>query len=256
MIPKVIHYCWFGGGEKPEIAKKCINSWKKRCPGYQIIEWNENNLDFSKMPDYVLQAYEKKKWGFVPDYIRLWIIYNYGGIYLDTDVEVIRSFNALLELDGFAGFETEEYVALGLGFGATPRNKLICQLMNSYENISFLNQDGSLNLTPAPVLNTEIFLQNGLVPNGEEQTIGGICILPPDYLNPKNFLTGRIKKTKNTYSIHHFEASWLSKEEQKIKLQRWKNGKKDYYIHMPNRVLRRILGNELYESIKRYFHRG
>ena len=117
MIPKKIHYCWLGGAKKPKLAKKCIKSWKKYCPDYEIIEWNESNLDISSFPLYTRQAYEKKKWGFVPDYIRCWLVYNYGGIYLDTDVELIKNLDDLLKNPSFFGFESEKSVALGLAFG-------------------------------------------------------------------------------------------------------------------------------------------
>ena len=128
MIPKIIHYCWFGGNEIPENDKKCIESWKKYCPDYKIIRWDESNYDYKKN-SYMREAYEAKKWGFVPDYARLDIIYNYGGIYLDTDVELLKSLDEILDCEGFFGFESENLVNLGLGFGAVKGNEIIRDMM-------------------------------------------------------------------------------------------------------------------------------
>ena len=128
MIPKKIHYCWIGGNPLPELAIKCIESWKKYCPDYEIIEWNEKNYDFRKN-QFMREAYDEKKWGFVPDYARLDIIYEHGGIYLDTDVEIIKPLDSLLKEQGFAGMEQPGIVALGLGFGAEPKLPLIKELM-------------------------------------------------------------------------------------------------------------------------------
>ena len=220
MIPKTIHYCWFGGNPLPELAQKCIASWKKFCPDYEIIEWNESNYDISSAPIYVRQAYEAKKWGFVPDYIRLELIYEYGGIYLDTDVELIRPLDDLIPLKGFAGFEDKKHVALGLGFGAEKGNPIIKALMESYNPMLFIYENGSLNLTPSPVLNTEILLKLGLKSNGAFQKIDGFTFFPQDYFSPMDFYSGRIQSTKNTYSIHHFMASWFSDENKYIKDKR------------------------------------
>ena len=212
MIPKIIHYCWVGENPKPESVLYCIESWKKFCPDYEIREWNETNYDFSKN-EYMKQAYEAKKWGFVPDYARLDIIYEYGGIYLDTDVEMVRNFDELLEHESFFGFEdTGEgsyFVACGLGFGAVKGNKLIKELRDYYNNVSFLNEDGTLNLTPAPRHNTPIFLDYGTVMDNTFQIIQKNVFYPSEYFCPKIFKTGKTKKTKNTFSIHHFSASWM-----------------------------------------------
>lgn len=253
MIPKVIHYCWFGNGKKPDLALKCINSWKRYCPDYEIIEWNESNIDFSAMPAYVKEAYKEKKWGFVPDYIRLWIIYNYGGIYFDTDVEVIKKIDKLTELSGFAGFELEDTIALGLGFGAEKGNPLIKALMESYSNLHFINEDGSLNTTPAPQINRTIFLNAGFVGNGQMQTHSGITVFPKEFFCPISFETGEKKITQNTYSIHHYMASWLTDSEKKAhkkEILQKKYWWVDKVIHAPNIIMRNVLGDELYEKVK------
>ena len=148
-IPKIIHYCWVGGKPKPQSVLYCIESWKRCCPDYEIREWNESNYDFTKN-EYMRQAYEAKKWGFVPDYARLDIIYEYGGIYLDTDVEMLRSPDELLGQDGFMGFENtgdgEYFVNCGHGFGAVPHHEVIRKARDLYNVLSFLNEDGTPNL--------------------------------------------------------------------------------------------------------------
>lgn len=211
-IPKIIHYCWVGNSEKPKSVLKCIESWKKFCPGYEIKEWNESNYDFSKN-EYMRQAYEAKKWGFVPDYARLDIIYNYGGIYLDTDVEIIKSFDEMLNFDAFIGFENtgndEYFLNCGQGFGAAPHNEIIKEARDIYDNISFKNDDGTLNLTPSPHYTTQTLVKNGLKRDNKDQVINNVKIFSSDVLCPKAFLTGKIKITKRTVSIHHFTASWL-----------------------------------------------
>lgn len=211
-IPKIIHYCWVGGNPKPKSVLYCIESWKKCCPDYEIKEWNETNYDFTKN-QYMKEAYDAKKWGFVPDYARLDIVYNYGGIYLDTDVEMVRSFDDLLDKESFFGFEdTGEntyFVACGLGFGASKNNQLIRKLRDYYDDISFLNEDGTLNLKPAPQHNTPIFAEYGVTLDNKLQTIEGNVFYPAEYFCPKIFKTGKLTLTKNTFSIHHFSASWM-----------------------------------------------
>lgn len=226
MIPKTIHYCWFGGNPLPELAQKCIASWKKYCPDYEIIEWNESNYDISSAPLYVRQAYEAKKWGFVPDYIRLELIYNYGGIYLDTDVEIIKPIDELLKNKGFAGFESNEHIALGLGFGAEKGNPVIKLLMDSYIERKFINEDGTIELTPAPLIDSAVFEKIGFIRNGTNQKTNDFSIYPIDYFCPMSFQSGEISLTKNTYSIHHFSASWFTEEEKYIQLLRYKLAKK------------------------------
>ena len=211
-IPKIIHYCWVGGNPKPESVIYCINSWKKYCPDYEIKEWNESNYDFSQN-QYMNEAYEAKKWGFVPDYARLDIIYKYGGIYLDTDVEVIKNLDDLLSNKAFVGFEktdtSEWFVNCGQGFGAEPKNPSIKFLRDFYDGKSFYNGDGSLNLLPSPHYTTEALVSLGMKCENIKQKLESITIYTSDVLCPKSMATGKIEKTKNTYSIHHFTASWM-----------------------------------------------
>ena len=254
-IPKIIHYCWLGGNPKPDSVLRCIDSWRKYCPDYEIREWNESNLDIS-MNEYTRQAYEAKAWGFVPDYLRLWIVYTHGGIYLDTDVQIIRSFDPLLKEKGFAGFEDDEHIALGLGFGAEAENPMIAKQMAVYDGLRFRNEDGSYNRTPSPQYSTELMKQLGLHPNnGSIQYIDGFACYPPEYFCPKSFQTGMMKLTKNTFSIHQFDASWYSEEEQAQKKKYWRDAQIDYWLHLPHRIGRKLLGDRLYERIKRVFGR-
>lgn len=218
-IPKIIHYCWVGGNPKPQSVLYCIDSWKRCCPDYEIREWNEANYDFTKN-EYMRQAYEAKKWGFVPDYARLDIVYEHGGIYLDTDVEMLRSFDSLLEHDCFFGFENtgdgELFVNCGHGFGAAPRHEAVRIVRDLYEQLTFTNQDGSLNLLASPYYTTQSLRQMGLVQENRDQVLPGIQIFASDVLCPKNFRTGQLHKTSRTVSIHHFTASWV---DEKIKAE-------------------------------------
>ena len=206
MIPKIIHYCWFGRGEKPKLAKKCIASWKSFCPDYEIIEWNEDNFDVN-MNAYTKMCYEQKKYAFLSDYVRLLVVNKHGGIYFDTDVEVVKSFDDLLNYQAFFGFENNEYVASGLGFGSIPNHIVIKSMINEY---GFL-LDGNNGTRGCPILNTSALLNLGLIQNGECQSVCGAEVLSPDYLNPYYDPTGRLNKTANTYSIHWYGKSWMNK---------------------------------------------
>lgn len=212
-IPKKIHYFWFGKGPIPELHQKCIDSWHRVCPDYEIIRWDESNYDITKN-QYMEQAYMVGKWGFVPDYARLDVIYEHGGIYLDTDVEVIRTFDELLNLNAFACFESKYLVALGLGFGAKPHNQCLKKLMNDYNNRSFIKNDGSLDLTPSPFLQTKVLKDIGLELNNKFQIVEDLVVLPTECLSPDNNMIPHI--TKNTFSIHHYAGSWTSDGQQKM----------------------------------------
>ena len=208
MIPKVIHYCWFGRSELPPLAKKCIASWKKVLPDYEIKEWNEDNYDITKNA-YMAAAYKEKKFGFVPDYIRSDLIYRYGGFYFDTDVEVIKPLDSLLLYKGVMGFESKELVAGGLIVAGEKGLDIFKEMRDIYDDISFYNTDGSLNLLPSPAYNTEVLARHGLQKNGMLQEVAGVTIFPMDYFCPKPFQFGKIKITKNTLTIHHYAASWI-----------------------------------------------
>ncbi|MBR5479461.1 MAG: glycosyl transferase [Clostridia bacterium] len=210
-MPKKIHYCWFGGKELPKLAKKCIKSWKKYCPDYEIICWSEENFDLSQNR-YAKEAYEAKMWAFVSDYVRLKVLYDEGGIYLDTDVEIIKSIDDLLEYSGFMGFDKKGIIATGLGFGAEKGNEIIGMMLHDYDDIPFVMPDGNYDLTPCPDRNTETLSKMGMDVKNTDQTFIGMRFLPQEYLCPMDYYTGKKTITEKTYSIHHYCASWTSKK--------------------------------------------
>lgn len=208
MIPKVIHYCWFGGNPLPELALKCIESWKKYCPDYEIVEWNEENFDISQAPLYVRQAYDCKKWAFVTDYVRLQVVCDNGGVYLDTDVEIIKPIDDLLVYNSFFGFESNYYINTGVGFGAVKGHALLEVLMKDYENIPFILENGELDLLTCPQRNSHVFFDYGFTKENKRQLIDKNILLSTEYFSPKNARTDQINITENTYAIHHFSCSW------------------------------------------------
>lgn len=217
MIPKVIHYCWFGGNPLPKSAQKCIESWKKYFPDYEIKEWNESNYDVNKIP-YISQAYMAKKFAFVSDYARFDILYTYGGIYFDTDVEVIKSFDDIFEKGAFMGCETDGgntniSINPGLGIASLAGLDIYKEILDSYQNREFIKEDGSYNTTTVVRYTTDILLKNGLSNVSGIQNIAGLNIYPKEYFNPLNDLTGKLEKTENTHSIHWYSKTWLSKGE-------------------------------------------
>ena len=213
MIPRVIHYCWFGHNPLPESAVKCINSWRQFFPDYEIKEWNESNFDVNAIP-YTQQAYDAKKYAFVSDYARFWILYNYGGLYFDTDVEVIKPMDDIIERGPFMGIEVPAtssiapLVAPGLGLGANPGLGLYKILLDKYSSLSFLNADGSLNQKTIVAHTTEVLIEQGLKSTNDVQQVAGLWIYPQDFFNPLDSLTGRLTITENTRSIHWYMNSW------------------------------------------------
>lgn len=206
---KVINYCWFGRGEKPKLVKKCIASWEKFCPDYEIIEWNEDNFDINKYP-YARYCLDNKKYAFLSDFVRLQVICDNGGIYFDTDVELVRNIDDLLGYEAFFAFENDSYVATGLGFGSQAHHPTITAMVEKYHSMT-PNPDGSFTMVGCPKLNTEALVELGLVLNGKRQTVCGAEIFPAEYFNPYDDPTGRLNRTENTYSIHWFAKSALSK---------------------------------------------
>ncbi|WP_312430334.1 glycosyltransferase family 32 protein [Lacrimispora sp.] len=215
IIPKIIHYCWFGNGRIPDDFLRNIDTWKRYCPDYEIKCWNESNYDINKNK-YMKQAYEMKKWGFVPDYARLDIVNSYGGIYLDTDVELLKSLDALLQFNLFCGFENAANIAFGLGFGSVKDNPIIIKMMESYEGMDFINPDGTLNTIPSPVYQTRDLEETGLIKNGKTQWVQNAIVLAPEYLAPINEF-GYGKPTTKTFSIHHYAATWYDDRQKKNK---------------------------------------
>jgi len=217
MIPKVIHYCWFGGKPLPKLARKCIASWKKYCPDYEIIEWNENNFDVNKCL-FSKEAYREKSWAFLSDVARLFIIWENGGVYLDTDVELISSIDHLLSAnDFFFGIETQSgkngsklvRVATGLGFAASPGNKIIKSLLDEYTEKHFVEY-GIKNTTPCPIVNSRVLEKYGFDGSDKVFRFMGGTIYSSDYFCPKEYKTNITHFSNNTVSVHHYGESWVT----------------------------------------------
>lgn len=212
-IPKIIHYCWFGRNPLPPLAIKCIESWKKYLPDYEIKEWNEDNFDVNIIP-YTSEAYKAKKYAFVSDYVRFWILYKYGGLYFDTDVEVIKPMDDIIQRGAFMGFEMDSKdnksgsVAPGLGLGTLPKTNLYAELLKMYDGVHFNKEDGTLNQKTIVGYTTEVLIAKGLENKKGIQFIEGVYIYPSEYFCPIDIVTKRLHITKNTRTIHHYAASW------------------------------------------------
>lgn len=212
MIPKIIHYCWFGGNSKPASVRKCIGSWKKFLPDYEIKEWNEDNFNLQESIPYVQEAYASKKWAFVTDYVRLIALYEQGGIYFDTDVEVFKSFDDLLLDKCFLGFESNDYICTAT-IGCEPKNEFIKSFIDSYNSRHFINQDGSYDtVTTNVVAITKLLLARGLKPSGKFQQLNDVTVFPQHYFASNDLINIFHKYNTNCYSYHHCQASWYNSE--------------------------------------------
>lgn len=209
-IPKTIHYCWFGKGKKSKLFKKCIKTWRNVLPDYEIIEWNEENFDINSNL-YVKQAYNAKKYEFVSDYVRMYVLYNYGGIYMDTDVEVLKPLNKFLNYTAFIGFEEDKFCGTSI-IGSEKENVMIKKFLDSYNDISFVRDDGSFDETTNVNRITKILLEHGLKFDNTQQNVKDISVFPKTYFSPLNFDDIKTDFSDNTYTIHHFAGSWLPKE--------------------------------------------
>lgn len=244
MIPKIIHYCWFGGKDLPEEVQKCIESWRKFAPDYEIKRWDESNFDVNANT-YTKEAYDHKKYAFVSDVARLYVVAKYGGFYLDTDVELIKSLDELRKYDAVMGIETgKTNVSTGLGFGAIPNHPVIIKNINMYENRSFINpKSGKLDLTTCITITKQALAQmfppfevtNEPVTLSVPETSLKFTILPIEYLCPYNMATGKTNITDRTISIHHYDATWKSK--------------KDKFLRLKIKI-RQLLGDRIYDKIK------
>lgn len=213
MIPKIIHYCWFGGKPLPQEAKRCIDSWRKFLPDYEIREWNENNFDVNIIP-YTYEAYRLKKYAFVSDYARFYILYHYGGLYFDTDVEIIAPMSEIIARGAFFGCEKGEsndtQIASGLGLAVEPFHPIYADILNNYNHLHYTTWSGINEETVVGVI-TRILRNKKLSTccDGIEK-VEGIYIYPPEYFCPKNYYTGEQEITDKTVSIHHYSATWVT----------------------------------------------
>ena len=248
MIPKKIHYCWFGRNPLPESALKCIESWRKYLPDYEIIEWNEDNFDVNAIP-YTTQAYQVKKYAFVSDYARFKVLYEHGGLYFDTDVEVIRPMKDIIATGPFMGFEinpckSRQYGAVnpGVGIGVEQHNSLYKEILDYYSSLSFILPDGRYNISDAVVnITTRELVKAGLQDISGIQKVAGIFIYPADYFNPLDDATGQLDITVNTHTIHWFTKSWMNVSPLRQKL---------------SRLSHRLFGVQTISKLKALFKRG
>ena len=236
MIPKKIHYCWFGGNPLSNLAQNCIASWKKHCPNYEYILWNEDNFNVNAIR-YTKIAAKEKKWAFVSDYVRAYVIFNFGGIYLDTDVELCRPLDDLLDKSKcFGGFEDNGFVNPGLIFAGEKGSIISKELMDIYASYRLKKIKGTFNFIPIPEIFSKLLLKHGLKQNNVHQELDAFTVYPTEYFCPKSLHTGLLSITDNTYSIHHFNGSWTTERRQNIIQERWhfyeKYGNDSYLVEM------------------------
>ncbi len=255
MIPRIIHYCWFGRNPKPALMQKCIASWRKHCSEYEFIEWNEDNYDIEKSPQYVVQAYNAGKWAFVTDYVRLKVVFEKGGVYFDTDVELEKSIDDLLEYHAFFCSENGRVVSTGLGFGAEAGMECVRKMMDDYNTASFMaNTQEDMNgfdMTTCPVRNTKAlaYLIGDNPEFKEAFAKNGILFLPRDWFCPLDYSTLLPKyRTANTRGVHWYSGSWYSEA---MNRQR----RHDWLVQTPQRMMIRLLGLKFYTKIKNYAKR-
>jgi len=258
VIPKTIHYIWVGGKPLPPLAKKCIESWKKFCPDYEIIKWDETNFDISTSR-YCKEAYGAKKFAFVSDYIRLHVLVNHGGVYMDTDVELLKPIDGYLIHQAFSGFENEKSIPTGI-MACEKGFPLFHDLLSEYIKRSFILSNGKLNLMTNVRYITKACSKRGLVLNNSLQTVDGFTLYPNDFFCPKSHSSGKYNITERTVAIHHFAGSWVSESEQKIIKERYdfykKYGNDEYLIHIYKRSVDTIGLKELYRvMVKRTIDR-
>ena len=260
-IPKKIHYCWFGHAELPELAKRCLESWKEFFPDYEIQEWNEDNFDVNIIP-YTQEAYEKKKYAFVSDYARFWILYHFGGIYFDTDVEVLRSFDSILQSGSYMGCERDAenntikgakdcgiIVNPGLGMAAVPGLNLYKEILEHYESIHFLKDNGVIDTDTVVLKTTRILKAHGLQEIKGIQEVLGVRIYPSIYFCPDKETREAKSYDESTFSAHHYSASWKD-ESFKAKLAKPIWGRAIHFLGTSGIVARRLLGDQRWELFR------
>ena len=257
MIPKVIHYCWFGGNPLPQLAVRCLESWAEVCPDYEIKRWDESNFDVNCC-DYVREAYEARKWAFVSDYARLWIVYREGGIYLDTDVELVSSLNKFLTDCFFFAIEKDEsffgtewaLVATGLGFGAEASCPVVKKMLDEYDGLHFRMSDGTYDMIPCPVRNSQALLSYGYVEENCIQRFEGGVVYPADYFCPEEPSGLETFYSENTVSIHHYSMTWTSeRKRQSHRIKLWMK-RRISLLRLVRRIIISIVGKRKRKLLK------
>lgn len=239
-IPKIIHYCWFGNNTKSKTILKCIESWRIYAPDYEIIEWNEKNFEVNKY-EYARQAYLEKKYAFVSDVARFDVLYNYGGIYLDTDVELLKPIDFIRNSNIFMGYSQNGLVASGLIMGSKKGEKILKDIINYYETNSFLLSNGRPNMTTVVTIVSEILEKKGVILDGTFSEKEGVVLYPAEYFDPFDYENNELKITDKTISIHHYAASWKSEKDMKI-----------FRIGI---VIKKIVGKNMYKKIAEIKHK-
>ena len=207
-IPKQIHYCWFGKNKKPEIFEKCLASWQKYCPDYIITEWNESNFPINEF-EYAKDAYKARKWAFVSDVARMWVLNKHGGIYLDTDEEILKNLDQFLDCSSFTGFDTKNRIQVGI-IGGTKQHWLFKQMLQYYSHHNFKRENNSLNMKTIVDIITELLLKEGLQQNNKKQTIQNIDVYPHEFFCPIHTTDKGFILSNYTYTVHHGTASWVN----------------------------------------------
>lgn len=242
MIPKKIHYIWLGGNPLPDMVLKCMESWKKFCPDYEIVRWDESNLNID-INKYCRQAYDNKKYAFASDVLRYYVVHEHGGIYLDVDVELLKPLDDLLNQKAFMGFEMGDtlYVNPGLILGAEPQNKVLSEILNNYNNDSFITENGTISYETVCTKTTNHLVEHyGLKIENNIQYLENVTIYSTEYFCPLHACTKEnIYQTKNTYSKHLYLASWVPKQSL---WTRFKNFCK--------RALKKLIGKKNYAKLK------
>lgn len=242
MIPKIIHFCWLSGDPFPDPIQRCIDSWNKILPDYEIMLWDTHRFDINSNT-WVKQAYENKKYAFAADYLRLYALYHYGGIYLDSDVEVLKSFNDLLNLPYFIGVDSQSKIEAAI-IGTENHNKWIGDCLEYYKNRNFVNPDGTFDMKTLPIIMEECITKTKRMDyidsissfNNDNLSVK---LLPFNYFCSKRHDTGIVQITENTYSVHHFAMSWKSS--------------KLHTLIKIKRLFVRMFGERFYLFIMRFF---
>lgn len=223
MVPKIIHYCWFGGAKHPKLMKRCVESWKRLLPGYELRLWTEDTFNIGTSIKYVQEAYKEKKYAFVSDYVRLYALYNYGGVYLDTDVEVIKDFSKLLTTGTILGLEDKGKISTAF-IGVEPHAEWIKEVLTEYEQRTFLMPDGRRDQTTNVEFISQYLKKKGVDLEQGKMSHEGLVIYPIDYFSPRSWNSGKYEITENTYTIHYFAGTWHS---------------------LPTRILSMFISNEM-----------
>lgn len=254
-IPKIIHYCWFGGKPKNDLAQNCIRSWKKFCPDWKLQEWNEDNFDVSAAPLYVRQAYEAGRWAFVTDYVRLVGLVEMGGVYMDTDVEVIKPLEKYLHHQAFAGFERIDRVQTGL-LACEKGFPLFREFLAHYDTATFLKADGTHDVTTNVEVLTALCVSHGLRLDGSRQEAAGLTVYPKDVFCPVDFDTRKLKKSRRTAVVHWFSGSWHTQEELDFLEAEKCRQREERNSNLRVKIGTTLLGEKGYEKVKSLLKRG